>query len=164
MLREAGHDAVVAAEEPARRPTGQFTAETGERLLGRIESLSGLRRAIGRRTALRPCSDRRSCRVANVEQFVDEGRREDTILVTFLERCADESVELRRRVEFDCDIPNRLDQGDRGLTGYPTVAGDEPERRVDGGDTAVSAGAAGLISPCGRAGQILIESPRRPAR
>jgi hypothetical protein len=125
---------VVAAEEPARRPTGQFTAEAGERLLGRIESLSGLLRAIARRTALRPCSDRGSCRVANVEQFVDEGRRQDAILVTFLERCADKSVELLRRVEFDCDIPNRLDQGDRGLTGYLTVAGDEPERGVDGGD------------------------------
>jgi len=42
----------------------------------------------------------------------------------------DESVELLGRVDFACDIPHRFHQGDRGLTGYPTLSGDVAERRV----------------------------------
>src|SRR5918994_617180 len=85
-------------------------------------------------TALRPCTNRRTGRIANVQQVVDECRREDAILVAVLERRADESAELLGRVELDCDIPHRFHQDDRGLAGYPTLAGDEPERRVDSRD------------------------------
>jgi hypothetical protein len=72
-------------------------------------------------TALRLCTNRRTGRIANVQQVVDECRREDAILVAVLERRADESAELLGRVELDCDIPHRFHQDDRGLARHPTL-------------------------------------------